>query len=828
MMNRLLVKDMVKIRAFLLSASKYDDSLLNLDGVCNSIELLDDALRVMPEAEVHSCAEQPHAKAWDELDNYLKNYSVSDTDIFLFYYCGHGNLSRDGRSLLLATRDTKENNKTEVGINCSSVANLIRDRQIKRYIMILDCCHSGKWTDMGAQDLEKIEKIEESLLQDGCVYVSSTSKSAGISKEVEIDGKKYAAFTYFFAQVLKDGIENEGAYLSIETVVDQVTKRIKGSPYTDILPIPRIKHNNANDSIPIFRNSIAPSLRRQEEKILRKRVVPDERRLQIIKPPFCESELVFALAGAIGTDLKAISKQLKEDLKEYGYSEVDEISISNDILGDSTIQDLFLPKAGFYQSDKCAGKSRGYQEARYKMELGTEMRFQVGNEILAMGVVNLIAQKRAAVSNKDHRNSAPAMRPRHVYIVRSLKHPNEVDLLRRVYGNGFYLFGIYEDNGKRENRLQKRTSGEEASELIRQDEKEGYPYGQRSRETYQMSDFFINNTQENQGKSSIKRILDLIFGEPFTTPTFDEYAMFMAWCSSLRSADLSRQIGAVVCKNKEVLATGANDCPSAGGGLYWPWYDTGSNQYFDVRDGRDFTRRRDTNKAEFVEIARDLFKRFGIEESLDNFRNIRNSKLGDVTEYGRVVHAEMEAILACARNHISCRDAELYVTTFPCHNCAKHIIAAGFRKVVYIEAYPKSKTLEFYKESIAAEETDSAGKHEDESEKNKSVQPIDTIDLRVKDSSQPKVEFTPFFGVGPRRFVDMFALNTNILPDKKRKISEDEIENGLDDYGIIRSWDPHHAHLRFQMPIKTYMEQELEFSYSYLDLLKLYQECSSS
>ena len=44
-------------------------------------------------------------------------------------------------------------------------------------------------------------------------------------------------------------------------------------------------------------------------------------------------------------------------------------------------------------------------------------------------------------------------------------------------------------------------------------------------------------------------------------------------------------------------------------------------------------------------------------------------------------HAEMEALLSCARSGVSTRGATLYSTTFPCHNCAKHIIAAGVARV---------------------------------------------------------------------------------------------------------------------------------------------------
>lgn len=45
------------------------------------------------------------------------------------------------------------------------------------------------------------------------------------------------------------------------------------------------------------------------------------------------------------------------------------------------------------------------------------------------------------------------------------------------------------------------------------------------------------------------------------------------YLSSLRSADLSRQVGAVISKDRNIISTGANDIPKFGGGQYWPEFD---------------------------------------------------------------------------------------------------------------------------------------------------------------------------------------------------------------------------------------------------------------
>ena len=68
----------------------------------------------------------------------------------------------------------------------------------------------------------------------------------------------------------------------------------------------------------------------------------------------------------------------------------------------------------------------------------------------------------------------------------------------------------------------------------------------------------------------------------------------------------------------------------------------------------------------------------------------------DLIEFSRTVHAEMAAIVDAARRGVSVQDCNLYTTTFPCHECAKHIVAAGIRRVVYIEPYPKSQALSLH------------------------------------------------------------------------------------------------------------------------------------
>jgi hypothetical protein len=66
----------------------------------------------------------------------------------------------------------------------------------------------------------------------------------------------------------------------------------------------------------------------------------------------------------------------------------------------------------------------------------------------------------------------------------------------------------------------------------------------------------------------------------------------------------------------------------------------------------------------------------------------------------------MCAIADAARTGVSTRGAVLFTTTFPCHNCAKHIVGAGITNTVYQRPYPKSAVAELYPDSVVIDPTE--------------------------------------------------------------------------------------------------------------------------
>jgi len=481
--------------------------------------------------------------------------------------------------------------------------------------------------------------------------------------------------------------------------------------------------------------------------------------LEYIDNGFSDSELVIGIVAAVGTELDSVISTLIDHLRALNYY-ANTIQVSKDI----------IPGIIPVNLDPNANEAK---RVTLLMDAGNDARkFSKNNSILALGTAAKICEGRPSEIEDI---KAERHRKRHVYIVKQLKHPEEVWKLRQIYSGGFYLLGVYSDYERRHDYLvnEKHLLEKDATAIMKRDSDEHKPYGQRVRDTFHLSDFFLHASSNTDNlRHSLSRVLDILFGHPNKTPTFDEYAMFMASAAGLRSADLSRQVGAVIARNNEILATGANDCPKFGGGLYWPEVCPQTSEIVDVENGRDYMKGIDSNEQKKQEIINSVID--GLRRSKVSARSIRNalekSEINDITEYGRAVHAEMEAILSCARNNINCKNATLYTTTFPCHNCARHIIAAGIKRVVYVEPYPKSKAPQLHDDSIS---------------------------LGLANDSA-KLRFEPFVGIGPRRFFDLFSMSLGSGYKLIRKGAK----------GRVKKWNPKESKLRIQMIPVSYLHRE--------------------
>ena len=482
---------------------------------------------------------------------------------------------------------------------------------------------------------------------------------------------------------------------------------------------------------------------------------PPQIKNAVEKFDYCDSELVIGLVCAVGADYGPIKDAIVQILQQYDYA-ARVIRISD-----------LIPR--FTETPLAESPETARIAAR--MTAGNSMcRSTQRKDFWALASIAEINAFRQKVSSQ----SEPA--PRTAHIILTLKRPEEVATLRKVYGDGFFLVGIFATEAERLKFLIERNAPkDEALALIKRDAEEATDvYGQYTRETFHLSDFFVES-KDGRYIKGLDRLFSLIFSDPYITPTRQEYAMFLAYAASLRSAQLGRQVGSAISSvHGDILAVGCNDVPKPGGGLYWVG---------DADDHRDHVLKHDSNDTQRDKIIDQLLslvvavgdERFSelksvIEKCLEGtsadsqrlisrvqekfFENgslatqLRASfrKKLDITEYGRAVHAEMDALLTCARSRISPKGALLYTTTFPCHNCTRHIIAAGIEHVYYIEPYAKSKAEELHSNEIVIEEK-----------------------LGKKRGHDRRVPFTAFVGIGPRRYFDLFSLTLSTGHELIRK-----------------------------------------------------------
>ncbi len=378
---------------------------------------------------------------------------------------------------------------------------------------------------------------------------------------------------------------------------------------------------------------------------------------------------------------------------------------------------------------------------------------------LACVGIRAIHNRRRAINEAKSVLDLDVALQRMAFIVRQLKRPEEVELLRKVYGRQFILVSAYGPLDRRktiiESTLRRALPLDTASSalaekveyLVSRDASEDLEfYGQHLRDTFHLGDVFVDGIDKQEMQAKVTRFICALFGRTDIAPSKEEHGMYAAKAASLRSSDLSRQVGAIIVTQEgDIVTQGCNEAPKAFGGNYW---DLETPDHRDVRLGAD------PNEVSKRELLRDLFERLAKEGMLserattlgnpaeivdalthrsapnnpdDKDGALVGSEVLDLTEYGRIVHAEMGAICEAARLGRSVRGATLFCTTFPCHNCTKHIIAVGVRKVVYMEPYPKSRAKQLHEHEIS-----------------------------IETESSTAVSFMPFLGISPFRYRDIF------------------------------------------------------------------------
>lgn len=474
------------------------------------------------------------------------------------------------------------------------------------------------------------------------------------------------------------------------------------------------------------------------------------------------SELVIALCGPIGSPVHNVAKAIKARLEsDFGYQKCEIIRLS---------QLIEKHHAAVPETPK-------YERTKGLIDGGDQLRQKHGSSVLAEIAISQIAFDRIEAKLQADKDGTAEDRflPRRVcHIIDSIKNQDELDILKSVYRDMLYFVGVYAPLSARVKSLEKNgLSQAQIFTLVDRDSGEELTHGQTVRKTFPLADFFlrIDSDTDSQVTRKVDRFLHLVLGTKILTPTLSETAMYTAASAAGNSACLSRQVGAALTdRDGRVISVGWNDVPKFGGDLYGadPLSDPNSDKdlrCWNLDGGVCFN---DQEKRVISELLVSSLVNGGL--VTEDHRNkaikvvMSDTKVKDLIEFSRAVHAEMHAILNAKQlAGASVKGGKLFVTTYPCHSCARHIIAAGISEVYYIEPYRKSLATKLHSDAIT--ETD---------------------------SEITKVRVLPYDGVAPSRYLKLFR-----VPQDSRK------ENGK-----MRRIDPRKATPRFDKTLEALPQLE--------------------
>lgn len=274
---------------------------------------------------------------------------------------------------------------------------------------------------------------------------------------------------------------------------------------------------------------------------------------------------------------------------------------------------------------------RGEAETRERMiETGNAMRAAAGPAALAERLLSQLLPDRN-------------------YVIDSIRHPAEVEALRRA-GSGFRLLWVDADEATRVERLRRRGRGGDPVTLDALRRLEGRelasddPAGQQLLAVRELADFHVRNDAD---LAALHGVLQGVLARclHFERPGWDEYFMRIARMVASRSNCVKRKVGAVIVRDRRIISTGYNGTP---------------------RGTRNCNEGGCPRCNSFAQGGTRL------DECLCS-------------------HGEENALTQAAYHGVSVRGAGLYSTFCPCLTCTKMIINAGIEEVVFDADYPLGK-----------------------------------------------------------------------------------------------------------------------------------------
>lgn len=316
------------------------------------------------------------------------------------------------------------------------------------------------------------------------------------------------------------------------------------------------------------------------------------------------------------------------------------------------------------------------------------------------------------------------------FVIEAFRNPYEVEYFRNRYYE-FFLFSILAPlsvRKKRPNYNSHRDKRDQGHGLTSNEF-----YKQNVSECVHLSDIAINNDSDKLYvlERKLSKFFAIICRPGCIAPSEDELFMQQAYCMSVRSNCISRQVGAVIVGPRNyIVGAGWNDVGSGQvpcglrrygdiNGEETPFPIAIENELSDFTtflknngDGYqnhsfcfkdEYSKFKTTSKIENLSKSDHSLSNWKLEHSVsdDAISQLTGMVISNFSpkrlEYCRALHAEENAILQNSiLGGIGIENATIYTTTFPCELCAKKIYQSRIKKVVYTEPYPQSISEEVF------------------------------------------------------------------------------------------------------------------------------------
>ncbi|RKY18163.1 MAG: hypothetical protein DRP63_02505 [Planctomycetota bacterium] len=277
-------------------------------------------------------------------------------------------------------------------------------------------------------------------------------------------------------------------------------------------------------------------------------------------------------------------------------------------------------------------------------------------------------------------------------VIDGIRNVGEVEALRG-FTRRFYLVAVTAGYEERWERVKDEFGGNQQKfdEIEQRDREEtdnaGLPvaHGQQVEACVDMADVVIRNPNVEEAsidtalRKKIEQYIEPLLDPGIRGPFEDEFFMTMAYVASTRSECLKRRVGACIVADKtDSVFVGWNHAPDEEC----------------VRKYRQCYRDYLKKKVKKCPVCgRDIFE----------CQDKGHRAFIRLLDRCRAIHAEQSALLQATKSGVSVSGGVLYCTTMPCLTCAKLLIEAGIKRVIYVEPYPDKDSFKLLRDTFGAE-----------------------------------------------------------------------------------------------------------------------------